>query len=55
MTMGNSNQYKGPERRREQRRKTADRREEIRFEPDKEDRRENAGRRQTDKERNLWK
>ena len=41
--------YKGPERRREgERRKTADRREEIRFEPDREDRRKNRGRRKTD-------
>ena len=40
--------YKGPERRRSQRRKTADRRQEIRFEPDREDRRKNKGRRKTD-------
>lgn len=40
--------YKGPERRRDQRRKTADRRQEIRFEPDREDRRKRGGRRKTD-------
>lgn len=40
--------YKGPERRRDQRRKTSDRRQEIRFEPDREDRRKNNGRRKTD-------
>ena len=40
--------YKGPERRRDQRRKTSDRRQEIRFEPDRDDRRKNSGRRKTD-------
>lgn len=40
--------YKGPERRRDQRRKTSDRRQDIRFEPDREDRRKNSGRRKTD-------
>lgn len=40
--------YTGPERRRDQRRKTGDRREEIRFEPDREDRRQQHGRRKTD-------
>jgi hypothetical protein len=40
--------YKGPERRRDQRRKVTDRRQEIRFEPDREDRRKNGGRRKTD-------
>jgi hypothetical protein len=40
--------YKGPERRRDQRRKTTDRRQEIRFEPDREDRRKNNGRRKRD-------
>jgi len=40
--------YKGPERRRDRRRKTADRRQEIRFEPDGEDRRKSNGRRKVD-------
>ena len=40
--------YKGPERRREQRREKTDRREEVRFEPDREDRRKNYGRRKKD-------
>jgi hypothetical protein len=40
--------YKGPERRREPRRKKTDRREEVRFEPDLEDRRKNHGRRRED-------
>lgn len=40
--------YKGPERRREQRRKKTDRREEVRFEPDLEDRRKDYGRRRED-------
>lgn len=40
--------YRGPERRRGQRRITPDRRMEIRFEPDREDRRKNSGRRKTD-------
>lgn len=40
--------YKGPERRRDQRRKEADRRQEIRFEPDSEDRRKSGGRRKRD-------
>jgi hypothetical protein len=41
--------YKGPDRRREQRRKKTDRREEVRFEPDLEDRRKNNGQRRDDK------
>lgn len=40
--------YLGPEQRRNQRRKKPDRREEIRFEPDKEDRRQSTGRREED-------
>ena len=41
--------YKGPERRRRgQRREKTDRREEVRFEPDREDRRKNRGRRKED-------
>lgn len=45
--------YNGPERRQEQRRKTTDRRVEIRFEPGKEDRRQSKGRRKTDGD--IWK
>lgn len=40
--------YKGPEQRSEHRRKNKDRREDIRFEPDKEDRRQKPGRRKSD-------
>ncbi len=40
--------HRGPEKRKEQRRKKSHRREEIRFEPDKDDRRQNPGRRKTD-------
>lgn len=40
--------YKGPERRREPRRKKTDRREEVRFEPNLEGRRTNRGRRKED-------
>lgn len=40
--------YLGPERRREPRRKSRDRRIDIRFEPDKEDRRQKPGRRKDD-------
>ena len=46
--MDETKTYKGPERRRTQRRQTGDRRQEIRFEPDREDRRKNDGRRKTD-------
>ncbi|MEW8485148.1 MAG: hypothetical protein AB2705_08230 [Candidatus Thiodiazotropha sp.] len=45
--------YTGPERRIEQRRKNPDRRELIRFEPDKEPRRRGSGRRQGDM-KDLW-
>lgn len=45
--------YNGPERRRDQRRKTQDRRVEIRFEPGKDDRRQGRGRRNTDGD--IWK
>lgn len=44
--------YNGPEQRKEQRRKNSDRREDIRFEPGKDDRRKGAGRRSTDGD--LW-
>lgn len=47
--------YKGPERRREVRRKNSDRRQDIRFEPDKDDRRQSPGRRKDDKDNNLWR
>jgi hypothetical protein len=40
--------YNGPERRKEDRRNSNDRREQVRFELDKEDRRKNEGRRETD-------
>lgn len=44
--------YNGPDQRRERRRKIKDRRQEFRFEPDKEDRRKNSGRRKGDE--NVW-
>lgn len=40
--------YVGEDRRKEPRRKSTDRREDIRFEPGKDDRRKNRGRRKTD-------
>lgn len=40
--------YQGPERRKEQRRKVKDRRAMVRFEPEKEPRRKNNGRRSED-------
>jgi len=45
--------YKGPERRRENRRSGVDRRKNIRFELDKEDRRKTYGRRKGDCSENL--
>ncbi len=50
-----SQKPEGPaeERRHEQRRQSSDRRDSIRFEPDKEDRRRNKGRRELDKD--PWK
>mgnify|MGYP005991659457 FL=1 len=45
--------YIGEGRRKEQRRKNPDRRDDIRFEPNKEDRRENRGRRKTDGD--VWR
>jgi hypothetical protein len=53
--MTEDNNYTGPERRRGPRRKKTDRREEVRFEPEKKDRRGNAGRRKSDKDGDLWK
>lgn len=46
------NEYTGPEQRREQRRKNSDRRVEIRFELDNENRRKNKGRRSADGD--IW-
>lgn len=46
--------YRGPERRRQIRRKAQDRRDSIRFEPGKEDRRKNQGRRKSDIEGAIW-
>lgn len=47
--------YKGPEQRAEVRRTKGERRQEIRFEPEKKDRRQNPGRRKSDKDNNLWR
>ncbi len=46
--------YKGPERRRKHRRSHTDRREEMRFDLDKTDRRVCAGRRSDDKQVKFW-
>ena len=46
--------YKGPERRRKHRRGHTDRREEMRFDLDKTDRRVLAGRRSDDKQVKFW-
>ena len=46
--------YKGPERRRKHRRGHTDRREEMRFDLDKTDRRVCAGRRSDDKQVKFW-
>lgn len=46
--------YQGPERRRHERRNGHERREEMRWEPDKEDRRHSEGRRSCDKQNSLW-
>lgn len=48
-------QYQGPERRKEDRRKGRERREEMRWEPDKNDRRQGPGRRFCDKHESLWR
>ena len=47
-------QYRGVERRKENRRKEADRRTEVRFEPGKEDRRQTPGRREDDASPTFW-
>lgn len=46
--------YKGPERRRNNRRKGSDRRDEVRFELGKDDRRQQPGRRKDDKGPKFW-
>jgi len=46
--------YKGPERRRRNRRSPKDRREQVRFELDKPDRRKNQGQRKADKTPKFW-
>ena len=48
-----SDNYEGPSRREGQRRINTDRRTDIRFEPGKEDRRKNAGRRKGDGD--IWR
>lgn len=50
----NLKKYMGPERRRENRRSGHDRRSEVRFELGKEDRRQNPGRREGDKNPRFW-
>jgi len=52
MNTFDNGKYNGPERRKEHRRKKADRRSDIRFEPGKEDRRAGLGRRKDDG--NVW-
>lgn len=46
--------YQGPERRHGPRRVQVDRRAEVRWEPDKEDRRQNPGRRKSDQGVGYW-
>ena len=46
--------YNGPERRHGERRITPDRRAEVRWEPGKDDRRQNPGRRKTDFDPTFW-
>ena len=48
------NTYRGRERRHGQRRQKGDRRNDIRWEPDKEDRRHGVGRRQSDVAPKFW-
>ena len=47
-------QYNGVDRRRQNRRQQADRREDVRFEVSKEDRRKNEGRREDDAKVSYW-
>ena len=53
-TAGEEVEYSGPERRYYQRRQLKDRREAIRFEPSKDDRRQSTGRRKTDMSTDKW-
>jgi len=53
-TEGEEVEYSGPERRYYQRRQLKDRRESIRFELDKDDRRKSTGRRKTDISTDKW-
>jgi len=53
-TAGEEVEYSGPERRYYQRRQLKDRRESIRFELDKDDRRKSTGRRKTDINTDKW-
>ncbi len=53
-TTGEEVDYSGPERRYYQRRQLKDRRESIRFELDKDDRRKSTGRRKTDISTDKW-
>jgi len=53
-TTGEEVDYSGPERRHYQRRQLKDRRESIRFELDKDDRRKSTGRRKTDISTDKW-
>ena len=46
--------YTGPERRHGERRVLADRRAEVRWAPGKDDRRQNPGRRKTDRDPTFW-
>ncbi len=50
--MTDNDNYKGPDQRKEQRRKNVDRREDIRFEMDNENRRKSRGRRREDGD--IW-
>jgi hypothetical protein len=50
----NPKKYMGPERRRENRRGGHDRRQDVRFELNKEDRRQRSGRRHDDKAPKFW-
>jgi hypothetical protein len=47
--------YTGPDQRRRVRRQDRDRRQEIRFEPDAQNRRRNGGRRKEDESDNIWR
>jgi hypothetical protein len=53
-TAGEEVEYSGPERRYYQRRQLKDRRESIRFELDKDDRRKSTGRRKSDISTDKW-